>query len=55
MNRQQGIGTFKHKNSTYKGSFHNFLKHGHGEERFANGDYYIGEYSEGKPHGKGRY
>ena len=33
----------------------NFLKHGQGEERFANGDIYIGEYKEGKPDGEGKY
>ena len=41
--------------STYTGEFKNFLKHGFGEEVFANGDVYRGNYCEGKPDGKGRY
>lgn len=31
------------------------MKHGHGVERFANGDLYEGDYINGKPDGKGEY
>jgi len=31
------------------------LKHGQGADKFNNGDSYIGEYIDGKPHGKGEY
>ena len=55
LNRQHGQGVFKHKVSTYKGEFKNFLKDGKGCEKFSNGDTYEGQYQEGKPHGKGRY
>lgn len=55
MNRQHGKGLFKHRLSTYRGYFVDFLKNGEGEEIFTNGDKYIGMYKEGKPHGKGKY
>ena len=55
MNRQYGRGTYKHRLSTYRGEFKDFLKEGEGEEIFANGDYYKGSYKKGKPSGKGRY
>lgn len=54
-NRQHGPGLFKHKTSTYKGEFKNFLKDGFGQQNFANGDKYVGQYKEGRPHGKGKY
>lgn len=31
------------------------LKHGTGQDKFASGDSYSGEYLDGKPHGKGTY
>lgn len=31
------------------------LKHGHGTERFANGDFFMGAYENGKPNGFGEY
>lgn len=39
--------------SVYKGQFKNFLKHGTGEERFSNGDVYIGQYADGRCSGNG--
>lgn len=54
-NKQNGKGTFRHRASTYRGTFKDFLKDGQGDEVFVNGDKYIGEYKEGKPHGEGIY
>lgn len=31
------------------------MKHGEGQEKFANGDVYIGNYMNGKPEGYGEY
>ena len=35
----------------YEGDFKCCLKHGQGEERFANNDTYIGQYANGRPEG----
>ena len=39
----------------YEGEFKAFLKHGHGTEKFVNGDFYVGNYVNGKPDGYGEY
>ena len=31
------------------------MKHGTGTDIFANGDFYTGDYIDGRPHGKGQY
>jgi hypothetical protein len=54
-NRQNGKGILTHRYSIFKGTFKGSLKHGKGEEKFSNGDNYVGEYKDGKHHGWGRY
>ncbi len=39
----------------YEGTWKMGLKDGTGQDRFASGDAYSGEYLDGKPHGKGTY
>lgn len=39
----------------YEGEFLSGQKHGHGTEKFANGDVFVGYYENGKPNGLGEY
>lgn len=48
-----GQGVYKNKLSTYTGKWVCDMKHGHGEEDFADGARYIGEFDCGLRHGKG--
>ena len=50
-----GKGILRAPASTYNGSFVNSLKHGSGEERFAYGDSYKGEYQNNRFDGFGSY
>lgn len=64
--KSHGIGTYKkidhelkqkgdYTEELYQGEWFNCLKHGKGEETFANGDWFSGEYYMGFPQGLGTY
>ena len=55
-NKAHGYGIHIWKNGDrYEGEWQNSLKHGKGNDIFASGDTYLGQYYKGKPFGNGTY